>query len=37
MYEAQRRLAEREWLAGRFYFDFILEFEAKKENCTLIS
>jgi hypothetical protein len=36
MYEAQRRLAESEWLAGRFFY-FLLEFKAKEENCTLIS
>jgi hypothetical protein len=28
---AQRWLAEREWLAGSFNFDYLLELEAKKE------
>jgi hypothetical protein len=32
MYEAQRRLAEKEWLAERFCFDYLLEFEVKRKN-----
>ncbi len=31
MYGAQKWLAEKEWLAVHLYFDYLREFEAKKE------